>query len=268
MLAQYDDAKEYGTLPPHEGAKRKKRYFGVILMLLGSFCWGVSAILAKYLTDDVTVWQIFFIAGILQLCVICPILKIRGEPIIPGKASRFIFVGLLQALSDIATVYALQLLPVVFVSPIFSASPVYVLPLGLALKAFRFQRWMLLTSVIATAGVIIICSPAFATSTDEQAQGEVLGFVIAVLAGAMYSGSIVAVSMAGIPPDVKAPALYYALFDAGFDILISVPFAMAQQKTNIWPTNFIDWIYISGYGFMNLANSLLFLSGNAMEVCI
>ena len=148
-----------------EGATRKSAMIGYLLALGAACCYGTTNVVVRQLTIDYTsplvISTISLFFGILLVAPVAARQAVSAMREVRRSPRFFVYAGLsgLAAATGVNCTYlALQQAPVVVVSPIVSANPLFTLLLA-ALFLSRLEnvnRWLVLGVVVTAAGVSLV----------------------------------------------------------------------------------------------------------------
>ena len=148
-----------------EGARRRGAMLGYMLAFGAACCYGTTNVVVKQLTIDYTsplvVSTISLFFGVLLVAPVAFRQSMASLPEARRSPGFLVYAGLsgLAAATGVnCTYYALQLAPVVVVSPIVSANPLFTLLLASLFlsRQENVNRWLVLGTFITVAGVALV----------------------------------------------------------------------------------------------------------------
>ena len=148
-----------------EGARRRGAMLGYMLAFGAACCYGTTNVVVKQLTIDYTsplvVSTISLFFGVLLVAPVAFRESMASLPEARRSPGFLVYAGLsgLAAATGVnCTYYALQLAPVVVVSPIVSANPLFTLLLASLFlsRQENVNRWLVLGTFITVAGVALV----------------------------------------------------------------------------------------------------------------
>jgi drug/metabolite transporter (DMT)-like permease len=181
---------------------------GIILVVVSMTIFAVQDILIKFLSVDISMFQILFCRAIIGVLLISIYLKLSHKPLKFGTAYPFLSTcrGLLFFFGYSAFYFAQSKVPIANATVLFLVSPFFITILSIIVfgSMVGVSRWI--TMVIGFSGVIVIAQP--------EAGEFNLYYVLPVLTAFTYAISMMIAKFTAEKDDVFQQVIYMYLITA------------------------------------------------------
>ncbi|MFT5218238.1 MAG: drug/metabolite transporter (DMT)-like permease [Planctomycetota bacterium] len=134
---------------------------GILLVVVSMTIFAVQDVLIKFMSTEISMFQILFCRSIIGVVLIIIYLKLAGKPISFGTAYPFLSVcrGLLFFFGYSAFYFAQSKVPLANATVLFLVSPFFITIMAIIVFGSRvgYSRW--LTMLVGFSGVVMIAQP-------------------------------------------------------------------------------------------------------------
>jgi len=234
---------------------------GVILVIVAMTIFSVQDVIIKFLSDDISLFQVLFCRSGIGVLVIAAYLKLSGQRVQFGSAYPLLSIlrGLLFFLGYSAFYFGQSKVPIANATVLFLISPFFITILSIFAfgSLVGYSRWI--TMMIGFSGVILIARPELGAFNPF--------YLYPIASAVMYSVSMIIAKITSSRDTVYQQIIFMylvtallsgvmglAIGDGSFD---TAEFAAIQFMTRAW--NF-DGLYINtGIVAISLIGTLAYL---------
>lgn len=181
-----------GRQPLHDGDHRRQRLKGVLLTMLGAFCFALAPVWVRSIEAYSSTSIVFYRAliGCIPLMLVImrsPVLRTGAAPASLSWKNRFVLCGIGLSMCSTAAFYYFAILKTTVAKAVLLhyTAPLYVALFSpLLLKEHNsWQTWLAVS--LGFAGTALIVEPGDMFNSDPE---EILGIVSAMLSGICLAG--------------------------------------------------------------------------------
>ena len=181
---------------------------GIILVIVSMTIFTVQDVLIKFLSTDVSMFQILFCRSIIGVLLICVYLKLSHKPLKFGTAYPILSTcrGLLFFFGYSAFYFAQSKVPIANATVLFLVSPFFITIMSIIVfgSLVGVSRWI--TMIIGFSGVIVIAQPE---SGDFN-----FFYILPVITALTYAVSMVIAKLTAKKDDLFQQVIYMYLITA------------------------------------------------------
>ncbi|MFT6372407.1 MAG: drug/metabolite transporter (DMT)-like permease [Gammaproteobacteria bacterium] len=198
---------------------------GIILVVISMTIFAVQDILIKFLSADISIFQILFCRSIIGVTLICVYLKLSHKPIKFGTAYPLLSTcrGLLFFFGYSTFYFAQSKVPIANATVLFLVSPFFITILSIIVfgSLVGVSRWI--TMIIGFSGVIIIAQPE---SGDFN-----FFYILPLITALTYAVSMVIAKFTAKEDDLFQQIIYMYLITAMVSGLIGLGIGDGRLNT-------------------------------------
>ncbi|HUV22042.1 MAG TPA: DMT family transporter [Gammaproteobacteria bacterium] len=234
---------------------------GVILVIVAMTIFSVQDVIIKFLSDDISLFQVLFCRSSIGAVLIAAYLKFSGQRLQFGSAYPLlsIFRGLLFFLGYSAFYFGQSKVPIANATVLFLISPFFITILSIFAfgSLVGYSRWI--TMIIGFSGVILIARPELGAFNPF--------YLFPIMSAVMYSVSMIIAKITSEKDTVYQQILFMymvtallsgamglAIGDGGFD---TAEFESIQFMTRAW--NFDGLLINTGIVAISMIGTLAYL---------